>query len=232
MKILIVNGQNHKGNTWNIGSRLVEKISCPKEITEFFLPKDLKEFCTGCCACLKDAAKCPYWDKKQPFFKAMDEADLIILTSPNYCMMPSAAMKSFLDLFFTNWMSHKPLESMFSKKAVVICTAAGSGAAKSAKLIGGNLANWGIPQITIFGINVNAFNWEQTPPKKQAKILKFVNKTARILSKEKPARVTLKTKFLFWMFGGMQKANFGAAPEEKEYWQNKGWLSGVKPWKK
>ncbi len=232
MKILMINGQNHRGNTWNIGNMLAEKITCNKEITEIFLPKDLNEFCTGCCACLKDETKCPYWDKKQPILKVMEEADLIIFTSPTYCMMPSAPLKTFMDLFFTIWMSHKPMESMFRKKAVVISTAAGSGAAKTAKLIANCLAYWGIPQIMVFGINVNAFSWEETNEKKKKQILNFVEKTARKLSEEKAAHIPLKTRFMFWMFGGMQKAGFGAAPEEKEYWKNKGWLTGGKPWKK
>lgn len=30
---------------------------------------------------------------------------------------------------------------------------------------------------------------------------------------------------------GMQKANWGASPSEKKYWEGKGWLNGVKPWK-
>ena len=32
------------------------------------------------------------------------------------------------------------------------------------------------------------------------------------------------------LMAGMQKAGWGASPEEKAYWQEKGWLDGKKPW--
>ena len=48
MKITVIHGQNHKGSTYNICKILLEKISVDKEITEFFLPKDLNHFCLGC----------------------------------------------------------------------------------------------------------------------------------------------------------------------------------------
>lgn len=39
-----------------------------------------------------------------------------------------------------------------------------------------------------------------------------------------------REKCLFWFYGGMQKAGWGASPSEKEYWESRGWLNGVKPW--
>ena len=61
----------------------------------------------------------------------MLESDLLIFTTPNYCMMPSAPMKAFLDLFFTYWLVHRPHDEMFKKRAVVISTASGAGAGKN-----------------------------------------------------------------------------------------------------
>ena len=42
-------------------------------------------------------------------------------------------MKAFMDLTFTYWMSHRPRACMFSKKAVVISTAAGTGTKSAIK---------------------------------------------------------------------------------------------------
>ena len=116
MKIVMIHGQNHKGSTWNIGNLLVQRIQGENEVKEYFLPRDLNHFCTGCFACLEARERCPYWREKAPIQQDLLDADLLIFTSPNYCMMPSAPMKAFLDLFFTNWMSHKPLREMFSKR--------------------------------------------------------------------------------------------------------------------
>ncbi len=230
MKITIINGQNHKGSTWHIGNALVEKIQGEKQVREFFLPRDLNHFCLGCYACLEQRENCPFWSDKEIIINSMLEADLLVFTTPNYCMMPSASMKAFLDLFFTNWMTHKPYKEMFKKRAIVISTTAGAGAGKAAKLVVSNLKNWGIPQVSRYGIAVNAMNWRMVPEKKKNKIEKDINKIADRLSKNKKVHAGLKTRFLFWLFGGMQKADWGASPAEKEYWMDMGWLNGVKPW--
>jgi len=95
------------------------------------------------------------------------EADLLVFTTPNYCMMPSAPMKTFLDLFFTNWLSHKPKEEMFLKQAIVLSTTAGAGAGKAAKLLANNLIHWGIPSVKTYGIAVNAMNWKWSLTKRR-----------------------------------------------------------------
>ena len=231
MKIVMIHGQNHKGSTWNIANLLLQKLPGEKEVKEYFLPRDMNHFCSGCYACLEARERCPYWREKEPMLHQMREADLLILTSPNYCMMPSAPMKAFLDLFFTNWMSHKPLREMFSKRAVVISSAAGAGAKKAAKLIGNNLANWGIPEIHLYAAVVNAMNWDMVPSGKKARMEKDMDKLARQLSRRGKVTVGMKTRILFWFYGGMQKAGWGASPTEKQYWIENGWLSGGKPWK-
>ena len=231
MKIVLIHGQNHKGSTWNVANILLQGITCEKEVKEFFLPKDLNHFCVGCYSCVEGREKCPFWEEKQPIDDAINEADFLILTTPNYCMMPSAPMKAFLDLFFTNWLSHKPQESMFRKRAVVISTAAGAGANKAGKLVANNLVNWGIPEVIRYGISVNAMNWNMVPDKKKDKIEKDMKRLADKLSGKTTVKVGMRTRILFWLYGGMQKANWGASPTEKEYWESHGWLNGVKPWR-
>ena len=232
MKIVLIHGQNHKGNTWNTANVLVNAISCEKEVREFFLPRELNKFCLGCFKCLEGRELCPFWEEKKALHEAIIWADLVILTTPNYCMMPSAPMKAFIDLFFTYWLSHRPQEEMFSKRAVVISTAAGTGAPKAAKLAANCLANWGIPQVTAYGQNVHASSWETMLESKKSKITKDMEKLGKKLSQNKPVRVGAKTRVMFWFFGVLQKKNWGASPAEKEYWESKGWLSGKKPWKR
>ena len=231
MKIVLIHGQNHKGSTWNVANILLQGLTCEKEVKEFFLPKDLNHFCVGCYSCVEGREKCPFWEEKQPIDDAINEADFLILTTPNYCMMPSAPMKAFLDLFFTNWLSHKPHEAMFRNRAVVISTAAGAGANKAGKLVANNLVNWGIPEVIRYGISVNAMNWNMVPDKKKGKIEKDMKRLADKLSGKTTVKVGIKTRILFWFYGGMQKANWGASPTEKEYWESHGWLNGGKPWR-
>ena len=83
MKIVLINGQNHKGSTYHVGRQLAEKLG--GDVKEFFLPRDFGEFCTGCAGCfMKGESACPHYEKLRPVTKAMDEADILILTSPVY----------------------------------------------------------------------------------------------------------------------------------------------------
>jgi len=232
MKIVMIHGQNHKGSSYNIGRILASKIETEKKITEFFLPRDLNHFCTGCYGCIEDDMKCPFYEEKRVITKAIEEADLLIFTTPTYCMRASSPMKAFIDLTFTYWMSHRPRQCMFSKKAVVISTAAGTGTSTAVKDITNTLFYWGIPMVEKYGISVQAMNWQGVSDKKKAKIEQDMTKIAKKLSNTKPPKVGLKTKILFYMMRMMQRAGWGSGPVEKEYWNESGWLDKKRPWKK
>lgn len=231
MKIVLIHGQNHKGSTWNTANILLNNITCDKEIEEFFLPRALDRFCLGCYKCIDGREKCPFWEEKKRINDAILNADLLIFTTPNYCMMPSAPMKAFLELFLTNWMSHKPYKEMFSKRAVVITTTAGTGANKAAELVADNLSHWCIPEVIRYGVQVQAMNWDMVPEKIKQKINRDMQRLGARLSKNKKVHIGIKTRFNFWLGCSMQKANWGASKSEKEYWEKQGWLNGVKPWK-
>lgn len=232
MKITVINGQNHKGSTYNIGKLLIDNISCEKEISEFFLPKDLNHFCAGCYACIEDETKCPYYKEKNAIMQEIEQSDLLVFTTPNYCMAPSAPMKAFMDLTFTYWLSHKPRECMFRKEAVVISTTAGAGAKQAIKPVARTLFYWGVPRIKSYGVGVQAMSWNGVSQKKKTKIEKDMRALAKTLSRRKGSSVPIKTKFMFTLFANMQKANLGSSPTEKRYWEDRGWLGKDRPWKR
>ena len=233
MRIVLIHGQNHKGSSYNIG-RLIEKaVTCEKEVTEFFLPKDLNYFCCGCYGCINGDDNCPCYSQKKVIMDAVESADLLIFTTPTYCMRASGPMKSFIDLTFTYWMVHRPRSSMFSKRAVVVSTAAGAGAGSAVKDISTALSYWGIPYIKKLGFAVQAMGWDNVNSKKKEKIEKAANKLGKKLtaSSGKKPFVGIKTRFLFNMMGLMQKGGMGSSPYEKEYWEKQGWFNGKRPWK-
>lgn len=201
-----------------------------KEVSEFFLPRDLNHFCLGCYQCIENDENCPFYSEKAVIMKAVEAADLLIFTTPTYCLRASAPMKSFMDLTFTYWMSHRPRKSMFSKKAVVVSTAAGSGAKSATKDVATALFYWGVPYIKSYGIAVQAMNWDMVSAKNKEKIQKDVARLAKKLSNGKKPYVGIKTRFIFKMMGLMQSAGFGSSPIEKEYWEKNGWLGRKRPW--
>lgn len=231
MKVVLIHGQSHKGTTYHMGRLLAEKLAEGENIREFFLPRDLNHFCIGCYACIEDETHCPWWSEKEVIIDALEQADLFIFTSPNYCMGPSAAMKSFLDLMFDNWMVHRPKEWMFQKRAVILCSSAGASSKGVTKLIKQSLFYWGIPYIKAYSLPVHAMNWEMVDEKTRAKIEKKITDLAtKIRCVEKP-RIGIKTKMMFFVMGRMHAAGWDASPTERQYWQQRGWLDRQRPWK-
>lgn len=231
MKVVLIHGQNHKGSSYHIGRMIADKMQGTNEITEFFLPRDLNHFCLGCYNCIEDDAKCPFYDDKRKIMDAVEAADVLIFTTPTYCMHASAPMKSFMDLTFTYWMVHRPRKCMFSKRAVVVSTAAGNGMKSAMKDITNTLFYWGVPYVKSYGVAVQAMSWDGVNEKKKVKIEKDTAKLARKLSVGKKPSVGIKTRFMFKVMGAMQSAGMGSSPMEKEYWEQNGWLGKKRPWK-
>ncbi len=231
MKIVMLNGQNHKGSTYHIGRMIADKISGDKEIREFFFPRDLNHFCMGCYRCIEDEKACPYYDEKKVILDAVDEADVLIVTTPTYCMHVSAPLKSFIDMTFDYWMVHRPKKCMFRKRAVIVSTSAGASPKSAMKDVEDALFYMGVPSIKKYGIAVSAMNWEKIAASKKEKIDKDTTGIARKLSRKEKPHVGIKTKFLFYMMRMMQKNGWRASPVEKEYWEKNGWFSSERPWK-
>ncbi len=231
MKVVLIHGQNHKGSSYHIGRMIADKMQGTNEITEFFLPRDLNHFCLGCYNCIEDDAKCPFYDDKRKIMDAVEAADVLIFTTPTYCMHASAPMKSFMDLTFTYWMVHRPRKCMFSKRAVVVSTAAGTGMKSAMKDITNTLFYWGVPYVKSYGVAVQAMSWDGVNEKKKVKIEKDTAKLAQKLSVGKKPSVGIKTRFMFKVMGAMQSAGMGSSPVEKEYWEQNGWLGKKRPWK-
>lgn len=227
MKIVIINGQNHKGSTYHIGTSLAHKLAGDDEIAEFFLPRDLNHFCLGCYSCINDLTNCPYYDEKKIIADAMEEADLLIFTSPNYCMLPSAPMKAFIDLFYQYWLPHRPQANMFKKKAVVISTAAGMGAGKVCTQLKRTLAYWGVPYIKKYSISVQSSSWNDVSDKKKRKIETDITRLSHKIEKAKAGKPSPYIRFMFNMMA-LTKKN----PDDPEaaHWQEQGWLDGKRPW--
>ena len=228
MKITAIHGQCHKGSTYNIAKQLCDKLG--GEVTEFFLPKDFDCFCKGCTACFTDETKCPHYEKLEPITKAMDEADVIILTSPVYVMHATGAMKAFLDHYGYRFLVHRPEEKMFTKQAVCISTAAGAGMKSTIKDMADSTFFWGIAKMYKLGVAVMETRWEAVKPEIKQKIEKNTTSLAKKISK-KVGRIKpdIKTKVFFAVMAMMQKNGFN--PADKEYWIAKGWTKGKRPWK-
>lgn len=230
MKITVIHGQNHNGSTCHIARMLAEKLD--GEVTEFFLPEDFGELCTGCTGCfMKSEKNCPHYEKLAPLTAALDEADVIILASPVYVYHVTGAMKAFLDHYGWRWMVHRPEEKMFEKQAVCISTAAGGGMKSTNRDMADSLFFWGVAKIYKCGVAVRATSWNHVNEKRRQKIEEKTDRLAATIKKRaghvKPG---LKTKIFWHIMRQAQKRGWNEA--DARYWKEKGWTGDKRPWKK
>ena len=219
VKTVIVYGIEHKGSTYNVVQLFKNKLNLSEnQIQEYFLPKDMPQFCIGCNNCFMKGEKlCPHQDYITPIKEAMWDAELIILASPVYVLHVTGQMKTFLDHFAFQFMLHRPNKTMFSKKALVIAVAAGGGISSALTDMIGSLKNWGISHIFKFGFPVYATNWDDVKEKRRLKIERKIKKISRkIKEKINASKPSLKTKILFYIFRAVHK-KFGFIQYDKEY---------------
>lgn len=224
MKIALVHGQAHKGSTYHLTRMLLDHLGCfEKDISEFNI-NGIGQ-CVGCFNCIiKDEKLCPHLPQIAPIIEAIDEADVIIFDSPNYCMGMTGQLKSFCDHMAYRWMSHRPNGNMNSKIGVAISTTAGSGASVATKAIYKQFLWWGVGKTYQIPFTVSALSWDTVTTKRKAslekKILKISKKVKHKIGKIKPG---IKTKFIFNMMRMVQN-KFAWNPVDTEHWRKHGWI--------
>ncbi len=230
MDVTVIYGANHKGSTYEIARLLLNSLE-PETVHEFFLPRDFKDFCTGCTNCfMKSEDFCPHRDKLAPIITAMEHSDVLIFTSPVYVLHSTGQMKTFLDHFGYRFMIHRPSPSMFRKKAVIITTAAGGGMKSAIKDIKDSLTYWGVSRIYTYGKAVAAVNWNGVTAKNKLRIEKLIKKTAQRLKISSTKKPSLKVFLLFHTMRFVHK-HFTISKVDSPYWKSQGWLSATRPWR-
>ena len=235
MRIAIIYGNQRKGSTYNCVKIIKNKMQeCGAvEFIEFYLPRDMSNFCLGCFNCFyKGEQSCSHYESINPIVKTIIDSDAIILTSPVYGLNVSGGMKAFIDHLCYLWMPHRPNEEMFSKIGLIISTTAGMGTKATIKTMKKALDFMGVKRILSQGFNVYAASWEKIELKKKDKIEKNLNRLAvrffNTVQKKDKIFYRISTKVLFYlmrkMISGFEDGNY-----DKEYWKQKGWLDKSRP---
>lgn len=233
MNITIIHGSERKGSTYNIAKLFVENITSQQDsITEFFLPKDMSSFCAGCANCFsKGETFCPHYEQVEPIRFAIENADVIVFTTPVYVLRTSGQMKTLLDHFAFLFMTHRPNPKMFSKIAVIFSTGAGGGTKAAMKDIATSLKFWGVSKIYKMGSAVFASDWNGISEKKKREITSKVNTLAdKVRHKIGHAKPSVSTKILFNIFRVFHK-KMKVCENDVQYWEKSGWLYKDRPWK-
>lgn len=235
MKITVINGNQHHGSTWHCKDLLIQNISkqVETEVTEFYLPKDMPHFCLGCFSCfLQGEETCPHAEWTLPIVQALEAADLMILTSPVYGLDVSGQLKALLDHLCFMWFSHRPNPRLFNTVGVSITTTAGAGLSHTTKTMQNSLKFWGVKKRFASKQAVAALKWSEIPEKKRNRIEKDLaalsHKLVQAVATIDHRRSPLFAKMMFNLMKKMMKNN-DWNPKDREYWEEKGWLSGNRP---
>ena len=238
MNIVVINGTEQQGCTFAMKELFLEAMGEGHKISEYFLPRDCPEFCTGCKACFsKDISICPHAQYTVPIWESILAADLLVFASPTYAFHVTAQLKALLDHYCTKWLAHSPEKQLFSKQAVIITNAIGQGMGKTAKDIKDSLDFWGVAYTYIIKQALFQAQWDGVDNKRKMAYQAQCEKIAKKIKRRKHVKPRLKIKGLFLMMKFAQimidkserKAGRG---QTKDYlhWQENGWLGGKKPW--
>ncbi|MBC8570850.1 flavodoxin family protein [Zongyangia hominis] len=236
MKITVLYGNNRKGSTYHSVQAVLSRIQGEKQVEEFFLPRDMPHFCLGCFNCIKKGEEfCPHAEDAGPIIRSLEEADLIVLSSPVYVYDVSGSLKAMLDHVAYHWLIHRPHPPMFQKVALCVSTTAGGGLKSTLGTMKHSLRFWGVPKIYTLGTVVHASRWEDVSEKTKAKIEKRAEGLARSIGRSvesgrNPSPSPYKRGMLF-LAKKLQQAERPMSQRDAAYWKANGWLDGQKPWK-
>lgn len=229
MKIVVINGTEIKGCTYQIKESFLEGLRQSNEIREFFLPKDLPYFCCGCKTCFfKTERNCPHASYVLPIWDAILDAELLVFASPVYALRTTAQMKSLLDHLCVHWMVHRPDERMFYKKAVILTNAIGVFNGGAQKDIATSLSWLGVSDIKTLGIALlEGVVWSELSEKRRrritTKVKRFSKRYKKTYKANKGITVSLKFTICKMMHKSVAKTEKPLSADNK-HWADKGWI--------
>lgn len=235
MKIVIIHGQAHKGISYTMTRTILERLRAEtSEVREFFLPKDGPEFCYGCNACfIKGETFCPSADKVQPIAEAIEWADVIMLSTPNYVMGMSGAMKNLMDHLAYRWVTHRPHPSMYRKVGIAVCSSAGAPPMGVTWALSSKLKWMGVPTVYTLPFVSNAMTVADIKEKKRRQMdRKAVRIAKAVRRKAGHVSASLRGRVFFLLMRKMQMSPDAAwNPTDQGWWRDHGWTGKTRPWK-
>ncbi len=221
MKILILNGSPHKGNTWRLTQCVKDMLqSWDKTIgfTEIHLTDISLPFCSGCSNCFRKGHQyCPHNSKLQPVLDLIEEHDAVIFSVSCFQGHLTGIMKNFTD--HLAFLIHRP--RFFHKKALIISTTGGVSADSTTKALAATIAGWGFNKS--YQLPVVAYSWNVYAPtqKDLHKAEKVAGKFYQDLRSKKSHPPSIGVLIPFNLFQGMCAAHgkdYEFPTEDNNFW--------------
>ena len=229
MNIVVINGSNVKGCTYHIKEVFLSALKDENKITEFYLPRDLPVFCTGCKSCFfKSESLCPHAEYVTPIWNAVIESDLIVFSMPVYVLRAPAQVKSLLDHFACHWMAHRPDKAMFTKRAAILTNSIGASNKAAQKDVDTSLSWMGVSDIKTLGFGLmEGVIWDELSDKRRNKIRDKTINFAKKFQHRKIVHKNLKVKFYFFFCKMIHKKvlkSENVHSADNQHWIDNGWI--------
>lgn len=229
MNIVVINGTEVKGCTYRMKDIFLENLREGNDIVEFYLPKDMPKFCSGCKTCFfKSETLCPHAEYTMPIWNAILSADLLVFAYPVYVMRTPGQVKSLLDHFGCHWMVHRPDKKMFSKRGVIITQSIGAPNGHAQKDVSTSLTWLGISDIKKFGFGtMGSVKWDEIQEKRRIKVEEKLRRFSKQYISLKIVRQNIKVKILFSITKMMHKNLIKKAEvlsADSQHWIDNGWI--------
>lgn len=225
MRVLMLNGSPHRGNTWKLASLLREEmlaLDADIAFEEIHLAEIGLPFCAGCSLCFRSGhAKCPHHVQIEPVLEAIERCDGVIVASSCYQMNVTGTMKNFTDHLC--FLLHRP--RFFDKKAIAVSTTGGVGARGATKFLAGALRGWGFNRCEEMAVSALSWNDYQPTARQREKAKRLAGGFYRDVASGKLHAPKFGVLIPFNLFRGMR---FDYAPgkayatEDGVYWQKMG----------
>ncbi len=220
MKILIIHGSPHKGQTYETTMEFLQELGNRIEIDvkHVFLFQERLELCRGCGTCiLYGENRCSIKDGFREIHSQIQGADAVILTTPVYSLHVTAMVKNFIDR--SAYIMHRP--RYFGKWFMSLSTQAISGDKEVAKYLATVFHSWGFNIIP--GLRIT------TVPDKNVIQAKINVAVGRFLSIETQTQFPIPGLKDFMMFRVrrtvMNSQSFlNTFPRDVEYFRERGWM--------
>jgi multimeric flavodoxin WrbA len=224
MKILVLHGQEHHGITWHMLQAVLAGLKSPEDQIQEFTLNNLPS-CTGCTVCFKQGEeRCPHRSVYGPIIEAIEAADIVIATSPTYCLEMSGQLKTFFDHMAYRWAPHRPHPAMWKKAGLAISSTVGAGAAKVARTIERQFYWWLIPRRYRFSMPLQATNWNEVTEKNRQRVQRRGAELGRrIRARGLPSCLSLSQRILHFILG-MAIRSGKWLPRDTDHWRNQGWI--------
>lgn len=230
MNITVINGTEVKGCTYSLKEIFLDEIkSQENKVFEFYLPKDMPEFCCGCKNCfLKSEFKCPHSKFVIPIWNSMLKSDLIIFAYPVYVLRTPGQVKALLDHLGCFWMVHRPDKRMFNKRAVILTQSIGAPNKSAQKDVFTSLTWLGISDIKKLGFGLReSIYWDEISLKRKTKMEYKVRNLAKNYKSNKSINMGMKVKLIFKINKMLHKKTLSTeqtVSADNQHWIDNGWL--------